>query len=286
MNCVAKWLSLRKSIVPDNSVADNTVRINDAVSTRISDKVGWISLTRAKQINAINDDIRMGVPSALRGFDKNPDVSVIVIQGEGERGFCAGADIKEQRGPETSKQIRERMEKTRWVETLDTIGKPVIAAVHGYCMGGGMELALACDLRYAAPNIVMSLPEVNLGLIPGGGGTQRLPRLIGAAKALDLMLSGKRLNAQEALDLGVVTRVASSNETHLTEVADFATAIANKPPLAIRDIKQCIRAAMNLDLKSGLDLELDLFAELKISSDAKEAAAAFAERRSPIFSGQ
>ena len=110
--------------MPDNSVADNTVRINDAVSTRISDKVGWISLTRAKQINAINDDIRMGVPSALRGFDKNPDVSVIVIQGEGERGFCAGADIKEQRGPETSKQIRERMEKTRWVETLDTIGKP------------------------------------------------------------------------------------------------------------------------------------------------------------------
>lgn len=131
--------------------------------------VGWIMLNRPEQINAINDDIRRGIPAALAELDSDPSVRVIVIHGAGERGFCAGADIKERRGAETSLQVRRRMEQVRWIEALDRTEKPVIAAIHGYCMGGGMELALACDLRYATPDAVFALPETGLGLIPGGG---------------------------------------------------------------------------------------------------------------------
>jgi enoyl-CoA hydratase/carnithine racemase len=259
--------------------------INDSVRVERQDNLAWVVLTRAKQINAINDEIRHGVPEALRQLDTDPSVQVIVIRGDGERGFCAGADIKEQRPVETSIQIRKRIGQNRWVESIDTIAKPVIAAIHGYCMGGGLELALGCDIRIASPDIVMSLPETALGLIPGGGGTQRLPRLIGEAKALDLMLTGERITANEALALGIVTRVASSTETFLTEVAELAQRIAKRPPLATEYLKRAVKSGADMDLRKGFDLELDLFALLKLSDDAKEAAIAFKEKRDPKFKG-
>src|SRR5439155_10271534 len=139
-----------------------------AVRVEREGAVGWVVLNRPEQINAINDDIRRGVPAALAELDSDPEVRVIVIRGEGPRGFCAGADIKERRGPETSVQVRRRMENARWIEAHDRTGKPVVAAIHGYCMGGGLELALACDIRYVAPDAVLALPETGLGLIPGG----------------------------------------------------------------------------------------------------------------------
>ena len=179
--------------------------LNEAVSVEREGKIGWIVLTRPMQINAINDDIRRGVPEALRMLDADPVVRVIVVRGDGPRGFCAGADIKEQRGPETTVEVRRRMEGARWIEAFDAAQKPVIAAIHGYCMGGGMELALGCDIRFAASDAIFSLPETALGLIPGGGGTQRLPRLVGAGRAMDLLLSGDRLTAAEAKDIGLVT---------------------------------------------------------------------------------
>jgi enoyl-CoA hydratase len=144
--------------------------INQAVRVERDAAVGWVVLTRPGQINAINDQIRQGVPEALMLLDKDPQVRVIVIRGEGERGFCAGADIKERRGVETSLQVRQRMQRARWIESLDQVAKPIIAAIHGYCMGGGLELALACDIRFASPNAIFALPETGLGLIPGGGG--------------------------------------------------------------------------------------------------------------------
>jgi len=161
--------------------------------------VGWVVLTRPRQINAINDEIRQGVPQALALLQQDPDIRVIVIRGEGERGFCAGADIKERRGPESSLQVRQRMENVRWIETLDGITKPVIAAIHGYCMGGGLELVLACDIRFAAPDAVFALPETGLGLIPGGGGTQRFARMLGPLQALPLLLEGRALGPSQAL---------------------------------------------------------------------------------------
>jgi enoyl-CoA hydratase len=259
--------------------------INPAVTLEREGAVGWVVLTRPDQINAINDDIRIGVPQALAELDADPAIRVIVFRGAGERGFCAGADIKEKRAPEAAIEVRQRMEKKRWIEALDRVAKPVIAAVQGYCMGGGMELALACDIRFAAPDAVFSLPETALGLIPGGGGTQRLSRVVGPGRALDLMLTGDRIRAEEARSVGLVTRVAESAATLIDEVRVLANKIAAKPPAATAAVKQAARGALEMELKSGLDLELNLFALLAPSADAREAALAFSEKRVPVFTG-
>lgn len=267
------------SIMPAAQSLDPAVRIER------DGPVGWIVLNRPGQINAINDDIRRGVPQALAELEADPGICVIVIRGEGARGFCAGADIKESRGQETSLQVRRRMEKARWIEALDRTEKPVIAAIHGFCMGGGLELALACDIRFAAPDAVFALPETGLGLIPGGGGTQRLSRVVGAGRAMDILLTGERMNAEEARTIGLVSRVASSCETFIKEVTALATRIAAKPPMATAFVKQAARAATRVDLKSGLDLELELFSLLAPMHDVREAALAFREKRAPQFSG-
>ncbi|WP_313054248.1 enoyl-CoA hydratase/isomerase family protein [Pseudomonas lopnurensis] len=260
--------------------------INESVRLERDGALGWVVLTRPEQINAINDAIRAGVPQALAMLDRDPQVRIILIRGEGERGFCAGADIKEKRGEESSLQTRQRMERNRWIESLDSIGKPVIAAIHGYCMGGGMELALACDIRFAAPSAVFALPETGLGLIPGGGGTQRLSRVVSPGLAMDMLLTGERMNAEEARRVGLATRLGSSDDAWLEEVSTFARNIAAKPPAASAYAKQAARAALELDLKRGLDLELDLFALLAPTKDRREAALAFAERREPRFTGE
>jgi enoyl-CoA hydratase/carnithine racemase len=257
-----------------------------AVRTEREGAIGWIVLNRPSQINAINDAIRRGVPAALAELEADADVRVVVIRGEGARGFCAGADIKESRGPETSVQVRRRMQQARWIEALDRCEKPVIAALHGYCMGGGLELALACDIRYASPDVVLALPETGLGLIPGGGGTQRLPRVVGLARALDMLLTNERVTAQQALAMGLVTRISSTPDSLLAEVRALAERIALKPPMATVYAKQAARAAVELELKAGLNLELDLFAQLAPMQDVKEAALAFKEKRAPRFSGR
>jgi enoyl-CoA hydratase len=264
----------------------DSLTINESVRVERGATLGWIVLTRPGQINAINDDIRRGVPQALELLERDPRVRVILIRGEGERGFCAGADIKEKRGEESAIQVRQRMERSRWIEALDTVAKPVIAAIHGYCMGGGLELALACDIRFAAPNAVFALPETGLGLIPGGGGTQRLARVVAPGLAMDLLLTGERLNAEEARRVGLITRMALEGERWLDEVTALALQIAAKPPAASAYVKQAARAALELDLKRGLDLELDLFALLAPTKDRREAALAFAERREPRFTGE
>jgi len=256
-----------------------------AVRTEREGAIGWIVLNRPSQINAINDDIRAGVPTALSALDADPEIRVIVIRGEGPRGFCAGADIKERRAAETSVQVRRRMQKSRWIESLDRVEKPVIAAIHGFCMGGGLELALGCDIRFASPDAVLALPETGLGLIPGGGGTQRLPRVVGPGRALDMLLTGARMSAEEARAIGLVTRIASASEHLLAEVRQLAEQIAAKPPVATAYVKRAARAALQLDLKSGLDVELDLFALLAPMQDVKEAALAFREKRAPQFGG-
>lgn len=265
--------------------AEAAKSISPAVCVKRDGEIGWIILNRPGQINAINDDIRRGVPLALAELDADPTICVIVIRGEGERGFCAGADIKERRGEESSLQVRRRMEKSRWIESLDTTEKPVIAAIHGFCMGGGMELALACDIRFASPDAVFALPETGLGLIPGGGGTQRLPHLVGSGRAMDILLTGERMTAEQAQAIGLVSRVSNSRENLLSEVSALAFRIAAKPPMATAFVKQAARAATRVDLKSGLDLELELFSLLAPMQDVKEAALAFREKRTPRFSG-
>ncbi|WP_436194189.1 enoyl-CoA hydratase/isomerase family protein [Pseudorhodoferax sp. LjRoot39] len=279
-------MSTMEDLTASGAAALAAATASNAVQVERDGAIGWVVLNRPEQINAINDGIREGVPAALRALDADDTVRVIVIRGAGPRGFCAGADIKERRGAETSLQVRRRMEQARWIEALDRTEKPVIAAIHGFCLGGGLELALACDLRFAAPSAVMGLPETGLGLIPGGGGTQRLPRVVGPGRAMDLMLTGQRLDAEQAREIGLVTRVASSDAALQDEVRALAAQIAAKPPMATASVKQAVIAAQQLELKAGLDKELGLFALLAPMQDVKEAALAFSEKRAPRFSGQ
>jgi enoyl-CoA hydratase len=263
----------------------DVLTLNATVRVEHHGRTGWIVLNRPAQINAINDAIRCGVPQALEALGADPGVHVIAIRGEGPRGFCAGADIKETRAAESSLQVRRRMERSRWIEALDQVAKPVIAAVHGFCMGGGLELALACDIRVASPDALFALPETGLGLIPGGGGTQRLARIVGHGRALDLLLTGDRLSAEQAKDIGLVTRISSRPESLVEEVQALADRLAAKSPAATVSVKEAARAALELDLRRGLDRELDLFALLAPSEDVKEAARAFKEKRTPVFTG-
>jgi enoyl-CoA hydratase/carnithine racemase len=248
-------------------------------------RVGWVVLDRPNQINAINPALRTDVTQALERLDQDPDVRVIVLRGSGDRGFCAGADIKFQSDASSLPALRDGMT-PGWIEVLDRIRKPVVAAIHGFCLGGGVEIAMACDIRIAAPNALFGLPETGLGLIPGGGGTQRLPRIVGLGRALDLLLTGDRIDATEALRIGLVSRLSASPESLIEEVQAVAERIASKPATASAYVKEAARDGLELDLRAGLKLEKDLFVLLMSTDDRKEAARAFKEKRPPAFTGR
>lgn len=248
--------------------------------------IGRVILNRPSRINAIDDSIRQGLPEALRKLDDDVDVRVIVIRGNGPRGFCAGADIREERGPETPVEAHRRMRAKSWIECFERLSTPTIAAVHGVCMGGGFELALACDIRLASADAVFALPETGLGLIPGAGGTQRLPRLIGVGPALDLMLSNDRIDGREAKRLNIVTRLHDSVD-ELFEAADaLAHRIASKPPTATSFARKAAYASAELGLREGMEMERDLFAILLTTEDRIEAATAFRQKREPVFTAR
>ena len=259
--------------------------IERAVQIERVNRVGWVVLNRPGQINAINPALRTEATQALELLDRDPEVGVIVIRGAGERGFCAGADIKSQSDATSLPALRDGMT-PGWIEVLDRVKKPVIAAIHGFCLGGGIEIAMACDIRIAAPNAVFGLPETGLGLIPGGGGTQRLPRIVGLGRALDLLLTGDRIDAAEAHRIGLVSRLSASPESLIDEVQTIAERIASKPATASAYAKEAARDGLELDLRAGLKLEKDLFVLLMSTEDRKEAAAAFKEKRPPAFTGR
>jgi enoyl-CoA hydratase/carnithine racemase len=255
------------------------------VSVGRKDKIGHVVLDRPGQINAINNALRTSVGSALRELDADPNIAVIIISGAGARGFCAGADIKDQHASDSLVGLRRNL-LPGWIDAFDQISKPIIAAIHGYCLGGGLEIAMACDIRIAAPDAMFGLPETGLGLIPGGGGTQRLPRIVGLGRALDLLLTGDRLDAQEAHRIGLVSRVASSGETLLDEAYVLAAKIAGRPTGASAYAKEAAKIGLDMSLADGLRLEKDLFVLLMSTEDRREAAAAFKEKRPPNFTGR
>ncbi len=248
-------------------------------------KVALVTLNRPQVGNAFNDAIRTELPRLIEALDGDDTCAAIVIAGAGERGFCVGADIKESRTIGTSVQERRRMNGNAWIDRIAGRSKPLIAAIHGYCLGGGLELALACDLRMAAPGAVFGLPETGLGLIPGGGGTQRLPRVIGLGRALDMMLTGDRVNSDEALRMGLVTRMALGADTLVAEALAVAARIAVRPPTASAYAKEAAKSGLEMDLQAGLNLEKTLFSLLMSTADRAEAAAAFREKREPRFNG-
>jgi enoyl-CoA hydratase/carnithine racemase len=222
--------------------------------------VAHISLNRPQVVNAYNIQMRDDFSEALSAVEQDTEVRALLITGEG-RGFCAGADLTEFGSAPSQVIARQvRWERDVWGQLVN-LGKPVVAAIHGYCIGSGLEIALLCDLRIAATGTVFALPEVQLGMIPAAGGTQTLPRAAGLSQALDLLLTGRRIQAEEALSMKLVTRLTPP-ESLRDEAWRIAKSLAELPAEAVVALKQSLRQGMDLDLPRALDLEGRLAARL------------------------
>jgi len=251
----------------------------------VDEQVATITLNRPDVHNAQNDTLRRELHQAFSALTTDDDVKVIVITGAGERAFSAGADIREFVEPASPTQLRERRKRIEYRSVMDRCSQPIIAAINGFALGGGLELALACDIRIAAANATLGLTEINLAIIPGGGGTQRLPRLIGRGKALEMILTGARIPAAEALQLGIVERVVPAGEA-LKAAAELARTIAAKAPIALRYAKEAVVKGLGMSLEDGLRLEGDLSTLLRTTEDRVEGAKAFLEKRQPRWTGK
>ncbi len=247
--------------------------------------VAFVTLDRPEAMNAFNYDLLVELAQITESIRINPDIRIVIFTGSGERAFSVGADLKE-RKTLTDLQVKRNIYKIGEVfSAVEQLPQPTIAMMNGFAFGGGMELALACDFRIAADTASMGLTETGLGIIPGAGGTQRLPRLIGEAKALELILTARRLTAAEALNYGVVTKIASSDDL-AKETAAFAESILANGPIALQQAKFAIKQGMNVDLQTGLAIERKAYEITIPTEDRVEALNAFAEKRKPVFQGK
>ncbi|HJU65216.1 MAG TPA: enoyl-CoA hydratase-related protein [Gemmatimonadaceae bacterium] len=246
--------------------------------------VALLTLNRPEKRNALNGQLRCAFLGAVDEVARDPNIRAIVVTGAGDKAFVAGADIGEFEGRSPVDQYRV-MKLPTIFDAVERCSKPVLAAINGFCLGGGMELALACDIRIASSAAKFGQPEVNLGIIPGGGGTQRLPRLIGLGAALRLILSGDMIDAAEALRLGLVEEVVAPSELMPRAMA-LAETIASKSPVAVAAAKEATRAALSLSLPEGLKLETALFQLCFASEDKAEGVRAFLEKRPATFPGR
>ncbi len=257
---------------------------NPTLSLAVDGHVAALALDRPEVHNALSIALCEALLDALGRIAANAAVRVVVLEGRGPS-FCAGADLKERRGKPADWLSRHNRAIAAAASALAALPQPVVAALHGHTLGGGAELALACDLRVAAEGSRIGFPEVTLGIIPGGGGTQRLPRLVGPAVAKELIFTGRRIDAAEALRLGLVTEVVP--DARLGEAARaLAGRIAAAGPLAVAAAKQAIDLGLEADLQAGLALEFRSQLALYASADWQEGLAAFAERRPPQFRGE
>ena len=250
--------------------------------TSIVEHAGLIQLNRPQQLNALNASLMSELAAALDEFDRDERVGCIVVTGN-QRAFAAGADIKDM-SQATAVEMLKHNTVAYW-DHLTQIKKPVIAAVSGYCLGGGCELAMACDLIVASESAQFSQPEINLGVMPGAGGTQRLTRAIGKSKAMEMVLTGRNLSAREAEQAGLVARVVPV-EVYLDEALKLANEIAARPPLAVRFAKEAINKAFEESLSEGLEFERRLFYFLFATADQKEGMRAFVEKRQAEWTGR
>jgi len=245
-------------------------------------RVALLRFNRPKQLNALNGQVMDQLCSALEALDRDETIRVMVVTGS-ERAFAAGADIGEMATATPIDMLRGNRI-AQW-DRVRRIGKPVIAAVAGWCLGGGCELAMALDLIVAAESARFGQPEINLGVIPGAGGTQRLTRAIGKSAAMEMILTGEPIDAREAHRLGLVARVVP-NELLVEDALTLAAKIATKSPLALRLAKEAVNAAYEMSLTDALAHERRLFYLLFASEDQKEGMAAFLEKRDPDFKGR
>ena len=246
------------------------------------EQVGIVTLNRPKELNALNFQIVAELAHALEAFDRDESIRCMVITGAGEKAFAAGADIKEMAGKSPIDMLLGGFE--AW-EKLRRLHKPVIAAVGGYALGGGCELAMHCDLIVASENARFGQPEINLGIIPGAGGTQRLARTLGKFLAMEMVLNGKQFTAQEMAAHGLVNRVVPKGE-HLSEALKLARELTAKAPLAVRLAKESVLAAFETPLEEGLERERKNFFLLFATEDMREGMQAFIEKRPAQFKGK
>ncbi|MDR5859465.1 enoyl-CoA hydratase/isomerase family protein [Halomonas eurihalina] len=250
----------------------------------VRDNAGIVRLTinRPKALNALNSEVIAELERLLSDLEGRDDLRAVLLTGAGEKAFVAGADITEMRS-KTPQQARDFAgQALRTIKRLETLPVPVVALVNGFCLGGGCELALACDWAVASDNAVFGQPEVQLGVIPGFGGTQRLPRRVGPAMALDLVTTGRKIDAAEALRIGLVNRVMAQDE--LEAYADeLARQLGGNGPQAVRSAKQAVHDGLDQDLDTALALENSLFALCFAGEEQTEGMGAFVEKRKPNF---
>jgi enoyl-CoA hydratase len=248
-----------------------------------ADKVGIITLNRPKQLNALNSELMVEMGTALKLFDADPHIGCIILTGS-EKAFAAGADIGAM-ATYSYADVYKNDYITRDWETLRSIRKPIIAAVSGFALGGGCEVAMMCDIIIAADNARFGQPEIKLGIIPGAGGTQRLPRAIGKAKAMDLALTGRMMDAQEAERAGLVSRVVPLDKL-MDEALGVALSICDYSQIAVMSAKESINRAFESSLSDGVMFERRIFHALFATEDQKEGMDAFVNKRKPVFKHQ
>src|SRR5437870_767813 len=249
-----------------------------------NDRISVLTINRPDKRNALNQATRDEMRGALNSLERSPESRVLVITGAGDKAFIAGADINEFEGRTALMQL-DVMQGLRMFDAIEEFPKPVIAMVNGFWLGGGLETALACDIRIASDTAKLGQPEINLGIIPGGGGTQRLTRLVGEGKSMELILTGDLLDAAQAKAIGLVNDVVPAAELQ-DRVRALASRIAEKSPIALRMAKEAVKTASRMNLREGLDRETDLFSLTFGSEDKAEGVRAFLEKRKPDFKGR
>jgi len=247
-------------------------------------RVAILTINRPDKLNALNQQVRDEMLEILGQIEHDDGVGVVVITGAGEKSFIAGADIGEFAG-RTPFDQRHAMRSPRIFDIMAAFPKPVIAMINGFCLGGGCELAMSCDIRIASEKARFGQPEINLGLIPGGGGTQRLPRLVGVGQAMRLILSGDMVGAAEAKEMGLVEMVVPAEELR-AKTLELAGKIAGKSPLTLKVAKEAIRASERTSVEDGITYERDLFCLCFSSADKEEGVKAFLEKRPAQWTGR
>lgn len=250
----------------------------------VADNAGIVRLTitRPKALNALNSAVLAELGTVLDDLERRDDLRAVLITGDGEKAFVAGADIAEMRDKSPEQARAFAGQALRTIKRLETLPVPVVALVNGFCLGGGCELALACDWAVASDNAIFGQPEVGLGVIPGFGGTQRLPRRVGPAMAIDLVTTGRKIDAAEALRIGLVNRVMPQAELE-AYAEELTKQLSGNGPEAVRGAKQAVHDGLDQDLDSALALETSLFALCFAGEEQTEGMSAFVEKRKPNF---
>ncbi len=246
--------------------------------------IAVVTINREKALNALNDETILELQDFFCSHWTDKSLRCVVLTGAG-KAFVAGADVSELAKCDVQKAIDTSMRGLALMKSIDSFPRPVIAAVNGFALGGGCELALACDLRLASEKAKFGQPEINLGIIPGYGGTQRLARLVGRGKAKQLILTGDLIDAAEAYRIGLVDEVYSVEEL-MPKVIELAKKIAAKSPIMVSAAKECINRGLDINLQAGCDFEKLHFGAIFASADAKEGLTAFLEKRPPDFKGE